>query len=67
MYFDSLHALLTMDGHGAYVWLVYLVALVIIALLVVAPIRRRKQVLQQLAAQPNHVQPVAVSPSAKEL
>ncbi|MDE0952833.1 MAG: heme exporter protein CcmD [Halioglobus sp.] len=67
MYFDSLHALLTMDGHGVYVWVVYLVALAIIALLVVAPVRRRKQVLQQLVAELNRVQPAVVSPSAKEL
>lgn len=51
MYFDSLHALLTMDGHGFYVWTAYLVTLVVVALTLISPLRRRKRFLQQLAAE----------------
>ena len=51
MYFDSLHALLTMDGHGVYVWSAYLVTIVVIATTLLAPRYRRKRLLQQLAAE----------------
>jgi len=48
MYFDSLQALLAMDGHGAFVWSAYLVAAVVVALLVVIPGRRRRRILREL-------------------
>jgi heme exporter protein D len=48
MYFDSLHALLTMDGHGAYVWTAYGVTVAVIAATLFAPLRRRRQFLLQL-------------------
>lgn len=48
MYFQDFNALLTMDGHGAFVWAVYMIALVIIATVLVAPARRRKHILKQL-------------------
>ena len=51
MYFDSLHALLTMDGHGVYVWTAYLVTVAVIATVLLAPVRRRKRFLLQLAAE----------------
>ncbi len=51
MYFDSLHALLTMDGHGVYVWSAYLVTITVIAATLLAPRYRRKRFLQQLAAE----------------
>jgi heme exporter protein D len=51
MYFDSPHALLTMDGHGVYVWTAYLVTVVVIAAVLLAPVRRRKRFLLQLAAE----------------
>ncbi len=51
MYFDSLHALLTMEGHGAYVWTAYLVTTMVIATVLLAPLRRRRHFLVQLAAE----------------
>jgi heme exporter protein D len=59
MYFDSLHALLTMDGHGAYVWTAYLVTLVVIAAVLLAPLRRRQRCLRGLAAELRRAQAVA--------
>ena len=51
MYFDSLQSVLAMDGHGAFVWSAYLLTGAVIVMIVVAPIRRRKRVLLQLAAE----------------
>lgn len=43
MQFDSLQALITMDGHGAYVWSSYAAfALVIMALVAVTVFQRRR-------------------------
>ncbi len=51
MYFDSLPAALAMEGHGAYVWGSYLVTVAVIAMVVMAPVLRRRRFLRQLAAQ----------------
>ena len=51
MYFDSVQALLTMDGHGVYVWSAYLVTISVIATTLLAPQYRRKRLLQQLTAE----------------
>ena len=51
MYFDSLQSLLTMGGHGVYVWTAYLVTAAVIAATLLAPRYRRKRFLQQLAAE----------------
>ena len=51
MYFDSLQALLTMDGHGFYVWTAYLVTVMVVALVLLAPLRRKKRFLRQLAGE----------------
>lgn len=51
MYFDSVHALLAMDGHGVYVWSAYLVTFAVIATTLLAPRYRRKRFLQQLTAE----------------
>jgi heme exporter protein D len=51
MYFDSLQALLVMDGHGAYVWVAYAVTLLVIVAVLVVPVRRRKHFLAQLGAE----------------
>jgi heme exporter protein D len=49
MYFDSLHAVLAMEGHGVYVWLAYGMTLAVIAAVIIAPLRRRHRLLQQVA------------------
>ncbi|MDG2047947.1 MAG: heme exporter protein CcmD [Halioglobus sp.] len=51
MYFNTVQALLMMDGHGVYVWPAYLITAVIIVMLLVAPMRRRSRLLQRLAAE----------------
>ena len=48
MYFDSLQAVLQMDGHGPYVWAAYLITLIVILLLLWAPLRRKTRFMQQL-------------------
>jgi len=50
MYFDSVGAVLFMDGHGAYVWTAYLVTAVVIALILLPPARRRRRLLREIAA-----------------
>lgn len=57
MYFDSLQALLVMDGHGAYVWTAYAVSIAVIAVALIAPMRRRKAFLLQLSAERKRAQP----------
>jgi heme exporter protein D len=57
MYFDSLQALLEMDGHGAYVWGAYIVSIAVIALALILPMRRRKTFLLQLSAERKRAQP----------
>jgi len=48
MYFESLSAALHMDGHGAFVWSAYLVTIIVIAGLLIVPIRREKLFFRQL-------------------
>lgn len=50
MYFDSLHALLGMGGHGMYVWSAYLATLLTISYMLIAPMRRRRRFMASLAA-----------------
>jgi heme exporter protein D len=51
MYFDNLQALLFMEGHGVYVWTVYLVTVVVVAAVLIAPVRRRKRLLARITAE----------------
>jgi heme exporter protein D len=48
MYFDSLEALLAMDGHGPYVWAAYGITLAVLALVLRAPGRRRRRLLREV-------------------
>ena len=48
MYFDSLEALLLMDGHGPYVWAAYGLTLLVLSLVLAAPGRRRRRLLREL-------------------
>ena len=59
MYFESLQALLSMGGHGGYVWTAYAVTCLVIANIVVAPMRRHKRLLRQLHRTQNRPQSVA--------
>jgi heme exporter protein D len=50
MSFDSLADFVTMNGHGAYVWSSYALALGVVVLIIVAPLRRRRRFLAEQAA-----------------
>ena len=58
MYFDSLEALLAMDGHGPYVWAAYGITLLVLFLVLSAPGRRRRRLLRtvrgELRREANH-------------
>ena len=56
MYFDSLQAVLAMEGHGVYVWAAYLVGIAVIAMAVIIPMRRSKVLLLQLSAEHKRAQ-----------
>ena len=47
MYFDSFESLIEMGGHGKYVWSAYGLALIVLVLNLLEPIRNRKKVLEQ--------------------
>jgi len=49
--FESLIDFLTMDGHGIYVWSSYAITGVAMALLIILPYLKRKQLLVQLQRQ----------------
>lgn len=51
MYFDSLDALLHMDGHGVYVWSAYLITLMVIVFIMLSPIRRKNRLLNEVAGE----------------
>jgi heme exporter protein D len=43
MQFDSISELLTMGGHGVFVWAVYAIAFVVLSSLLIAPLRKKRQ------------------------
>ena len=49
MQFDSLAAFMSMEGHGVFVWSVYAIAFVVMAGLVVAPLRKNRQFFAEQA------------------
>ena len=51
MYFDSVSAALTMDGHGAFVWSAYAICLLVLVSILLAPRRRQRKFLRQLAGE----------------
>ncbi len=51
MYFQDMDSLVHMDGHGAFVWAAYAIAVAVIALMVAAPARRRRRLLRELAGE----------------
>ena len=50
MSFDSFGDLLAMSGHGGYVWSSYALALGVVVLIIVAPLRRRRRFLAEQAS-----------------
>ena len=61
MYFESFEALLHMDGHGAFVWTAYLITMVVVAAILIAPGRRKKKFLQQMAGELKRSQGTPIS------
>lgn len=51
MYFDSLAALMDMDGHGAFVWSAYAITTVVVIALILMPLRRQRRLLSELSAE----------------
>jgi len=49
VYFDSVSAAIDMAGHGGYVWSAYLISLLVIAYLLLAPRLHQQRVKQQIA------------------
>jgi heme exporter protein D len=50
MYFDSVQALLAMEGHGPFVWAAYALTTAVVAAMVLVPLRRRRRLLRELGA-----------------
>ncbi len=48
MYFDSLQAVLEMDGHGMFVWSAYVVTVIVLVGMVAHPLRRRRRLLRDI-------------------
>ncbi|CAH0990386.1 hypothetical protein SIN8267_00478 [Sinobacterium norvegicum] len=46
MHFDSMQALIEMNGHGSYVWTAYAIAFVVLLSLIVQPLRAKKQFIR---------------------
>ena len=51
MYFDSVQAALSMDGHGGFVWSAYGICLLVLMLILLAPRRRQRKLLRRLAGE----------------
>lgn len=55
MYFETLHDLFFMNGHGAYVWSAYAIGFAVLTTLVWLPVSRhtqlKKNILRQMAAE----------------
>ena len=51
MYFDSFSAILSMEGHGGFVWAAYAITVTVLLLLVMAPRRRQARFLKQLSGE----------------
>lgn len=63
MYFDSLSAILHMDGHGTYVWSAYAITSIVLITMLLLPGRRSRQQLRQLEGELKRQQG---TPTAKE-
>ena len=50
MFFESFNAALHMDGHGGYVWSAYAITVLVVAIMLVLPVRRKNAIVRQLRA-----------------
>ena len=51
MYFQSLQAMLHMDGHGVFVWTAYLIGALVVLSMLLVPWRRQRRFLRQLSGE----------------
>ena len=51
MYFESVGALLAMDGHGPYVWSAYGITMLVLLVLIVAPRVRQRRLMRELTGE----------------
>ena len=51
MYFESLQAILHMDGHGPFVWAAYGITVAVLLTMLILPRRRSRAQLRQLAGE----------------
>lgn len=49
--FQSLADLIYMSGHGPYVWACYGIGLLVVAYLLISPVRQKKKFMRQLRSQ----------------
>lgn len=54
MYFENLSELLTMQGHGAFVWSAYGIALMVFIINIASPIIKRKFFIKNRKKYQNH-------------
>ena len=67
MYFDSVQAALSMDGHGTHVWVAYAITLAVLAWIVIAPRRRARNTLTQLADEARRQEGAAAKAKGEEV
>jgi heme exporter protein D len=62
MYFDNLNEAIAMGGHGGFVWSAYGICLAVVVFILLAPRRRQKRFLRQLAGEQKRRQgsPIAI-------
>jgi heme exporter protein D len=48
MYFASFSDLLSMDGHGAYVWSAYAIVAVVLLIMVRSPLARHRRTIERI-------------------
>ncbi|MFK0571055.1 heme exporter protein CcmD [Endozoicomonas sp.] len=51
MYFDSWAGFLAMEGHGLYVWSAYVIAMMVIAYNLIAPLLAKRRVVAEVRRQ----------------
>ena len=51
MYFNSVQAIIEMEGHGAFVWSAYAMTVFVLIIMVILPLRRRRRLLREIGGQ----------------
>ena len=51
MYFDTVQAMVYMDGHGAFVWAAYAITAMVLVLILLAPRQRARAALRRIAGE----------------